>query len=71
MKGGENKFVTSITKNGRITIPKRILNALDISDGDFVEITVTPMVLTLKVGKGQARMREEMKKMIEKVVEEK
>jgi len=67
----EEKFVTRISADGRITIPKRILNALDISDGDFVEITVTPMVLTLKVGKGQARMREEMKEMKEEAVEEK
>ena len=55
----EEKFVTRISADGRITIPKRIIAALDISDGDFVEITVTPMILKPKVGKGQARMIEE------------
>ena len=36
----EMKFVTYVGKDGRVTVPKAVRDALGIEEGDLVELTV-------------------------------
>jgi len=42
-------FKTRIIQAGRITIPKNILNELELRIGDFVEVEIYPLEVRRKI----------------------
>lgn len=40
----EEKFVTRMTKYGRITVPQRVRDILGVETGDYVRITVAGII---------------------------
>jgi len=53
----EEVFVAKVIAGGKVTIPRRLRDLLDVQDGDYLRLAITEVIKTTEKPKGKRQLR--------------